>query len=66
MSFVNGKVIRCNMCNNIAVKLVPLYDDDHKHLKQQCCQLCKKKIKKGEKIIKYIEPPELREGVKKK
>ena len=46
---------RCPMCNRLATKLVPLYDNDQNHVNTQCCQDCKRKIKKGQTIIKYDE-----------
>jgi len=42
----------CPMCNIVPTKLVPLYDHDQKHEKTMCCVKCKRKIKKGEDIIK--------------
>lgn len=48
-----NKRIICGMCNRVAIKLIPLYDHDHKKELQQCCSDCKKKIKKNIKIVRY-------------
>lgn len=54
MSYLNDeKRIICSMCNRVCIKLVPLYDDDQKHEKQQCCVDCKRKIRKGLPIKKF-------------
>lgn len=42
----------CNMCNIVQIKLVPLYDNDHLHKGQMCCQKCKRAIRKGLPITK--------------
>lgn len=44
---------KCNMCNRTVIKLVPLYDNDQHHTGQQCCVSCKKKIRRGEEIVKF-------------
>ena len=41
------KIIKCPMCNIIQSNLVPLYDDDREHKKQQCCIKCKRAIRKA-------------------
>lgn len=53
-----SKKIICSLCNRVAIKLVPLYDHDHKKELQQCCCDCKKKIKKGIKIERYTRREE--------
>ena len=54
MSYLDtDKRIICSMCNIVCIKLVPLYDNDNQHKKQQCCIDCKRKIRTGEDIVKF-------------
>ena len=43
----------CPMCNFICMQLVPLYDNDNEHKKQQCCRDCKRRIKNDIPIKKF-------------
>lgn len=52
------KRIICPFCNYIVIKLVPLYEHDQEHKLQQCCTKCKKKIKNGEEIVKFVRRDE--------
>ena len=42
----------CPMCNRLAIKLVPLYENKPDFIK--CCHRCKKDTKKGIPIKKYL------------
>jgi len=54
MTFVNDdKRIICPMCNWVCIQLVPLYDNDQSHKKQQCCKKCKRAIRGGKEIVKF-------------
>jgi len=52
--FENKAKIICPMCKIVAIRLVPMYDNDNAHKKQMACITCKRKIKNGEEIIKII------------
>ena len=60
MTFVSDdKRIICPMCNRVCIKLVPLYDNDQKHEKQQCCVGCKRNIRQRKEIKKFKLDPQL-------
>ena len=53
MSFFENRGPICPFCNVIQIKLVPLYDNDINHKRQQCCVECKRKIRTHKEIIKF-------------
>lgn len=55
--------IVCPMCKRVAIKLVPLYEDDHKKVRQQCCFDCKRKLKKGQEIVKFIRDDQILKSI---
>jgi len=46
--------IICTTCNLVVTHLVPMYDDDVKHERLMLCTNCKKAIKNGKPIKKFV------------
>ena len=48
MSLTSDQGPKCPMCKIIAIKLVPMQDNDQRHTEPKACINCKRRIRYGD------------------